>query len=73
MPEDEDTNNENLELANDKGVCPELAILENKVNDNISTLKQQIVDAVSDMIKKGYQRKSFNKFKLLTQKEIIGL
>ena len=52
-------NNENLELANDNGVCPELTILENKVNANITTLKQEIVDAVSDMIKKGYQRKSF--------------
>lgn len=36
----------------------ELAVLENKVNANISNLKQEIVDVVTDMLGKGTQRKS---------------
>ena len=56
MPEDKDVDDADLELA--ECIAPEIAALESRVNANINTLKQEITDAVSDVLKKEYQGQS---------------
>ena len=56
MPEDKDVDDADLELAD--AIAPEMAALERRVNANINTLKEEIINAVSDVLKKEYQGQS---------------